>query len=346
MTRKTHSLARPRSDLFARQRRTWLQAALCTPLLAQSWPVCAQQSPAFAYPTKASKLIIPFPAGGATDYAARAIGTALSQLWQQPVVFDNRTGGGSTIGTEIGAKSAPDGYTLVMGIPAGVTIAPHIYPKLGYDPLTDLLPVAGFATSPLVVVVPADSPFKTFPELVDFARANPGKLSYASNGSGSLPHLTTEWFLSQAKVGMTHVPYRGSAQALPDLIAGRTQVMIDIIVSALPLIEGGKLRALAVTGAQPTSRLPGLPTVASLGYPGFAADQWYGLFLPAGTPETILKKIERDVRTVTADPRLRGQMWQRGAEIQYLDAKAMAGVVRTDSQHWAVIAKATGARAE
>lgn len=323
-------------------RRRLLVAAAATSLLTHAGFAGAQA----AYPAKPVKMVIPFPAGGATDYAARAIGTALAERWRQPVVFENRAGAGSTIGTELGAKSPPDGYTLVMGIPAGVTIAPHIYPKLGYNPAVDLLPVAGFATSPLVVVVPVDSPFKTFAELVAFARANPGKLSYASNGSGSLPHLTTEWFLSQAKVQMTHVPYRGSAQALPDLIAGRTQVMIDIIVSALPLIEGGKLRVLAVTGALPTSRLPGIATVASMGYPGFAADQWYGLFLPAGTPEAIVRKIEADVAAVTADARLRGQMWQRGAEIRYLPAKPLAAMVQGDSRRWAVIAKATGARAE
>ena len=324
-------------------RRQLLMAAISAPLAAHLPASFAQSA---AYPTRAAKLIIPFPAGGATDFAARAIGNALAETWRQSVVPENRVGAGSTIGTEMGAGSPPDGYTLLMGIPAGITIAPHIYPKLGYDPLVDLLPVAGFATSPLVVVVPSDSPFKTFAELVTYAKANPGKLSYASNGSGSLPHLTTEWFLSLAKISMLHVPYRGSAQALPDLIAGRTQVMIDIIVSALPLIEGGKLRALAVTGAQPTSRLPGVPTVASLGYPGFASDQWYGLFVPKDTPAAVVHKIESDVQVVTKDSRMRGQMWQRGAEVAFLPAKAFDAVVRTDSKRWAVIARATGARAE
>ena len=324
-------------------RRSLLQVAVCAVPLAYSPAGFAQNT---AYPNRAVKLIIPFPAGGATDFAARAIGNALAEAWRQPVVPENRVGAGSTIGTEMGAKSAPDGYTLVMGIPAGITIAPHIYPKLGYDPLVDLLPVAGFATSPLVVVVPADSPFKTFAELVAYARANPGKLSYASNGSGSLPHLTTEWFLSLAKINMTHVPYRGSAQALPDLIAGRTQVMMDIIVSALPLVEGGKLRALAVTGAQPTSRLPGVPTLASMGYAGLVSEQWYGLFVPKATPSEIVRKIENDVQLVTSDVRLRGQMWQRGAEVAFLSAKAFDAVVRADSKRWEAIAKATGARAE
>jgi tripartite-type tricarboxylate transporter receptor subunit TctC len=298
------------------------------------------------WPARPVRLVIPFPAGGATDYAARAIGGALAERWGQPVVFENRAGAGSTIGTEAGARSTPDGATLVMGIPAGVTIAPHIYPKLGYDPLQDLVPVAGFATSPLVLVVPAESPLRTFAELVAHARAHPGALGYASNGSGSLPHLATEWFLSQAGLRMQHVPYRGSAQALPDLISGRIQLMMDIIVSSLPLIEGGRLRVLAVTGAQPTTRLPGVPTVASLGYPGFAADQWYGLFFPRGTPEAIVRKAEADVAAAGADTRLRGQMWQRGAEIRILPARPFAAMVRADWERWGAIAKATGARAE
>ena len=326
-------------------RRRLLRAALAAPLGALAWTGAAGAAEN-AYPSRPLKLIIPFPAGGATDYAGRTLGTSLSALWREPIVFDNRAGAGSTIGTDMGAHSPPDGYTLVMGIPAGVTIAPHIYPRLGYKPLVDLVPVAGFATSPLVVVVPADSPFKSFQDLMAFARSHPGEISYASNGSGSLPHLTTEWFLSQAKLRMTHVPYRGSSQALPDLIAGRTQVMIDIIVSALPLIEGGKLRVLAVTGAKPTSRLPGVPTIASLGFPGFASDQWYGIFVPAGTPDAVVRKIEADIARVTADPVLRGQMWRRGAEIQYQPAAAFGASVRTDYDRWAAIAKSSGARAE
>jgi tripartite-type tricarboxylate transporter receptor subunit TctC len=206
--------------------------------------------------------------------------------------------------------------------------------------------VAGFATSPLVLVVPTESPFRTFADLVAHAKAHPGALSYASNGSGSLPHLTTEWFLSKSGLKMQHVPYRGSAQALPDLISGRIQLMMDIIVSSLPLIEGGKLRVLAVTGEQPTTRLPGVPTVASLGYPGFASDQWYGLFFPKGTPDAIVRKTEADVATAGADTRLRGQMWQRGAEIRILPARPFAAMVRADWERWGVIAKATGARAE
>ena len=195
-------------------RRRLLQAAALSPWLS-ALPRSQAQPTAGAYPNKPVRLIIPVPGRGATDYAARAIGSALGELWHQPIVFDNRSGAGSTIGTEAGAKAPADGYTLVLGIPAGVSIAPHIYPKLGYDPLTDMLPAAGFATSPLVVVVPADSPFKTLRELLAYARANPNKLSYASNGSGSLPHLTTEWFLSQTKTQMVHVPTAAARRPCP-----------------------------------------------------------------------------------------------------------------------------------
>lgn len=326
--------------LLSTRRRRLMQAVTLTALAP------ALISRAASYPAKPVRLVIPFPAGGATDYAARAVGQALAERWNQPVVFDNRSGAGSTIGTQIGAKSAPDGYTIVMGIPAGVSIAPHIYPNLGYDPLTDLIPITGFASSPLVVLVPTDSPFKTLSDLLTFAKANPGKLSYASNGAGSLPHLTTEWLLSQAKVQVMHVPYRGSAQALPDLVAGRTNFMIDIIVSGLPLVEGGKLRALAVTGPQRTTLLANVPTVAQSGFPGFAVDQWYGFFAPVGTPTEIVQQVAQDVKVVTESTRLRGLMWQRGAEVSYLSGPAFASMVQKDWQRWKTVAASTGARAQ
>lgn len=325
----------------ALRRRTLLQASASVALTG-SW---MHRARAAQWPDKPVRLVIPFPAGGATDYAGRAIGSALAQRWGQPMVFDNRAGAGSTLGMAIGAKSAPDGYTLVMGIPAGVSIAPHIYPTLAYDPLTDLQPIAGFATSPLVMAVPADSPFRTLAELLSFARANPGKLAYASNGNGSLPHLTTEWFLSKANAQVLHVPYRGSALALPDLVAGRVQMMIDIIVSALPLVSGGKLRALAVTGAQRSTLLPDVPTVAQSGFAGFSVEQWYGLFAPAGTPPNIVSKIEADVREATESTQLRGLMWQRGADVRFSAAQPFAREVKADWERWKQVAMATGAKA-
>ena len=208
------------------------------------------------------------------------------------------------------------------------------------------LPIAGIASSPMVVVVPANAPWRMLAELLTAARNKPGALAYASNDSGSLPHLATKWLATQAKVKLVHVPYRGSALALPDLVAGRVQLMVDIIVSALPLIEAGKLRALAVTGPQRSTLLPEVPTVARSGLPGFAVAQWYGLFAPAGTPAEIVARVEADVKTVTQNARLRGQMWQRGADVQFSSAGEFASAVKADWQRWKTVVAATGARAE
>ncbi len=298
------------------------------------------------WPTKPVKLVIPFPPGGASDYVGRAIGQALSDAWGQPVVVENKGGAGATIGTEAVAKAAPDGYTLLMGVNAGIVIAPHVYPKLNYDPLKELVPAAGFAVSPMILVVPADSPAKTMRDLIAMAKAKPGELSFASSGSGALPHLTTEQFMQAAGVKMTHVPYKGSGPALPDLIAGRTQMMIDVIVSAMPLVEGGKLRALAVTTAKRYPGLPDVPTMSEAGLPGFEAAQWYAIFAPAGTPASILERIQSDLAKATASPALKDSMAKRGAEMLYTPGVAFADIVRRDSARWERIARETGAKAD
>jgi tripartite-type tricarboxylate transporter receptor subunit TctC len=308
---------------------------------------CLIALPAAAqWPTKPVKLVIPFPPGGASDYVGRAIGQALSEAWGQPVVVENKGGAGATIGTEAVAKSAPDGYTLLMGVNAGIVIAPHVYPRLNYDPLKELAPAAGFAVSPMILVVPADSPAKTLRDLIAMAKAKPGELSFASSGSGALPHLTTEQFMQAAGVKMTHVPYKGSGPALPDLIAGRTQMMIDVIVSAMPLVEGGKLRALAVTTAKRYPGLPDVPTMSEAGLPGFEAAQWYAIFAPAGTPAPILERIQADLARATASPALKDSMSRRGAEMLFTPGSAFADLVRRDSARWEKIARETGARAD
>ena len=293
-------------------------ALVSTHLAAQTWPA------------KPVRLVVPFPPGGASDYVGRAIGQALSEQWNQPVVAENRGGAGATIGTEAVAKSAPDGYTLLMGVNAGIVIAPHVYPKLGYDPLKDLVAIAGFAESPMLVVVPADSPVRTIADLVALAKSKPGSLSYASSGSGALPHLTTELFMQQAGIRMLHVPYKGSGPALPDLVAGRTQLMIDIIVSALPLVQGGKLRALAVTTSRRYPSLPDLPTVSEAGIAGFEAAQWYGLFAPAGTPGAIVQRVQSDLAKLAQSPALRENLSKRGAEIAYASSASFTDTVRRD----------------
>jgi tripartite-type tricarboxylate transporter receptor subunit TctC len=270
----------------------------------------------------------------------------LSEAWGQPVVVENKGGAGATLGTEAVAKAAPDGYTLLMGVPAGIVIAPHVYPKLNYDPLKDLVPAAGFADSPMVMVVPADLPAKTLAEFIALARAKPGAMSFASSGSGALPHLTTEKFKLAAKLDMLHVPYKGSGLALPDLIAGRTQMMIDVIVSSLPMVQSGKLRALAVTTAKRDPTLPDVPTMNEAGLPGFVAGQWYGIFAPTGTPPAILARIQSDLARAMQSPELRDNFSKRGATAAFVEGARFAETVKKDSAQWAEIVRITGAKAD
>ena len=299
-----------------------------------------------AYPTKPVRMIIPFPPGGASDYVGRAAAQALSEMWGQNVVVDNRGGAGATIGTGLVAKSPPDGYTLLMGVNAGVVIAPSIYPDLSYDPAKDLAALASFALSPQLLVVTNGLPVKTVKDLVALAKSKPEQLAFASSGNGALPHLGAAMFNMMTGIKAVHVPYKGSGPALPDLIAGRTQYMIDIIVSALPLVQSGKLRMIAVTTTKRYPTLPEVPTVAESGLPGYEAAQWYGLFAPAGTPAAITKKIETDLVKLLDNKPLRAGLSQRGAEMMYGNSAQFTAVVKKDIAKWAKVVKETGARAD
>ncbi|MBX3650164.1 MAG: tripartite tricarboxylate transporter substrate binding protein [Burkholderiales bacterium] len=308
--------------------------------------LCMLPLAATAYPTKPVRLVIPFPPGGASDYVGRAVGQSLSELWKQNVVVDNRGGAGATIGTGLVAKGTPDGYTLLMGVNAGVVIAPSIYPDLSYDPRKDLAALASFALSPQLLVVTNGLPVKSVQDLVALAKSKPEQLSFASSGNGALPHLGAAMFNMMTGIKAVHVPYKGSGPALPDLIAGRTQYMIDIIVSALPLVQSGKLRMLAVTTTRRYPTLPEVPTVAESGLPGYEAAQWYGLFAPAGVPAAIAKKIETDIAKLLDNKTLRANLSQRGAEMMYGDSAQFTAVVKQDIAKWAKVVKETGARAD
>jgi tripartite-type tricarboxylate transporter receptor subunit TctC len=299
-----------------------------------------------AYPTKPVRLIIPFPPGGASDYVGRAVGQSLAEMWGQTVVVDNRGGAGATIGTGLVAKSPADGYTMLMGVNAGVVIAPSIYPELSYDPIKDLLPLASFALSPQLLVVTNGLPVKTVQDLVALAKSKPDQLSFASSGNGALPHLGAAMFNMMTGIKAVHVPYKGSGPALPDLIAGRTQYMIDIIVSALPMVQSGKLRMLGVTTTKRYPTLPDVPTIAESGLPGYEAAQWYGLFAPAGLPAPIAKKVEADVEKLLDNKPLRAGLSQRGAEMMYGNSAQFKAVVKQDIAKWAKVVKETGVRAD
>lgn len=310
-------------------------------LFAAAVPAWAQD-----YPSKAVRMIVPFPPGGASDYVGRVVAQSLSTAWGQNVVVDNRGGAGASIGTGLVAKSTPDGYTLLMGVNAGVVIAPNIYPDLAYDPRKDLTALSSFALSPQLLVVTNGLPVKSVKDLVALAKAKPGALTFASSGNGGLPHLAASMFNMMTDIKTVHVPYKGSGPALPDLIAGRTQYMIDIIVSALPLVQSGKLHMLAVTTAKRYPTLPEVPTVAESGLPGYEAAQWYGLFAPAGIPASIAKKIESDVAQLVENKTLRATLSQRGAEMMYGNSTQFTAVVKQDIAKWAKVVKETGARAD
>ncbi len=298
----------------------------------------------FAYPDKPIRIVVPFTPGGSADIFARAIGQKMSESWKQQVVIDNRAGSGGVIGSEIAAKSAPDGYTLMLGITANIAINPAVYKKLPYDPVRDFAPVTLVAAAPYVMVVPPSLPVKTAKDFIMLAAAKPGQLNYASLGNGSAGHLTAELFASMAGIRLAHVPYKLIGSVLTDLMSGQVQLFFLGVVSAQTQIKGGKLRAIGITGARRSAMLPDVPTVAESGVRGYEVTGWYGVFVPAGTPRPIVEQLNREIVRILKLPDVSERLSAEGAELIGDTPQQFAAYIGSEIVKWSKVVKLSGAR--
>ena len=297
-----------------------------------------------AYPTRPVRIIVAFPAGGPTDIAARLLGQWLSMRLGQEFIIENRAGASGNIGTEAVVRSAPDGYTLLMAVSPN-TINATLYRKLSYDFLRDVVPVANVAEFPLVMEVSLSFPVKTVPEFIAYAKANPGKITYASAGIGTPDHVAGELFKLMAGVDMLHVPYRGGAPALVDLIAGQVQARFDPLSSSIEYIKAGSLRALAVTTATRSEALPEVPTVAET-LPGYEASAFFGMAVPKGTPPEIVDKLNKEVNAALADANIKARLADLGGILIPGSPADFGKVVADETEKWAKVIKAGGVALE
>ncbi|HET9663196.1 MAG TPA: tripartite tricarboxylate transporter substrate binding protein [Burkholderiales bacterium] len=297
---------------------------------------------AAAYPTKSIRMVIALAPGGGVDTTGRFIAQKLNEAWGQPVVADNRPGAGGTIAAELVARAAPDGYTILM-TSAGITITPSLM-KLSYDAAKDLLPVTQAAVSPGVLVVHPSLPVKNVKELIAFARSKPGELFFSSSGQGSAQHLTIELFSQMAGLKMTHVPYKGTAPSITDVVAGRIALTVASVISTRPMFTTGKLRALAVVGPKRTPALPEYPTIAESGVPGFGVENWYALFLPGGTPKAIAVKLQEEISRVLLAPDTRKVLLGQGLDAVGNSQDEFARLYVAEIAKWAKVVKTTGVR--
>lgn len=297
-----------------------------------------------AYPSKAIRVVVPFPPGGGTDIIAREVTQKVASSTGWTFVIDNKPGAGGNLGVDAVAKAPTDGYTLVLGQTSNLAINPTLYAKLPYNPQKDLAPIGLVASAPLVIVVPAQSPFKTLADLVAAAKAKPGEVNFASPGNGTVAHLTGEQFQRTAGVKFQHVPYKGANQALTDVTSGQVQIYVSSVPSVLQQIRTGKLRPLAVTSAKRVDDLPQAPTVGESGYKGFDAVTWFGFLAPAGTPKDTLTRLNAEFNKALQQADLRKRLGDEGADPLGGTPEQFAELIREDMVRWGKTVKESGAR--
>jgi tripartite-type tricarboxylate transporter receptor subunit TctC len=319
-------------------RRTFLRLAAASAAL----PAVSRAARAQAYPSRPLRMIIGYPPGGSADITARLTGQWLSEKLGQPVVIESRPGAATNLATEAVVRAPADGYTLLLVAPANAINA-TLYEKLNFNFMRDIEPVAGIIRFPNVVVVNPQLPIKTIPELIAYAKANPGKLNMASSGNGSTIHMSGELFKMLTGINMVHVPYRGGAPALTDLIAGQVHVMFDNIPTSAEHVKSGRLRGLAVTSIEPSQVLPNLPTVAEF-LPGYEASAWYGLGVPKGTPAEMVDKLNKAMNEVLADPKAQARFTELGASLLPGSAAEWGKLVADETEKWGKVVKFSGAK--
>lgn len=307
-------------------------AALCAAAVAQT------------YPAKAVRIVVGYPPGGPTDLLARIVAQKLTESWGQQVLVDNRPGASGMIGAEITVRAAPDGYTLLM-VPVTYAVTPSLYPKMTYDAAKDLAPVAQVAAAPFILVVHPTLPVKTVRDLITLARSRPGQLNYASASTGGMPHLAGELFNSMTGVKMVHIPYKGAAPATTDLLAGQVQLMFNNMLSAMPQVKNGRLRAIAVTSTKRSAAAPELPAIAET-VPGYEASGWYAALAPAATPRELIAKINNDMNRIMKMPDVTQRLAGDGVEAVGTTPEQFGTYLRAEIAKWGKVVKASGARAD
>ena len=311
-------------------------------------PCFALFAPAQAqtYPTKPIRLIVPYPPGGGNDTIARLLAAKINESWGQQLIVDNRPGAGTTIGTAMAAHAAPDGYTIVMSSVATHAMAPQLYANPGYDPLKDFAPVTLLATTPMLMAISAGAPYKTLSELISAAKAAPGKLSYASGGNGTPPHLAAAIFTEKTGVQMVHVPYKGSGPALVDVMAGQVTTIIDTAASATPHVRSGKMRGIAITGKRRWPDLPEVPTFAEGGLADYDASAWYSIHAPAGTPAAIINKLNVELVRIVNLPDIKERFRQMSAEAVGNTPQEFDVFVKAEIAKWGKVIKSLNLRVD
>lgn len=298
------------------------------------------------WPTKPVTVVVPWPPGGPSDTAARPVSKAMSEALGQPFVVDNRGGASGNIGSALVAKAAPDGQTLLITSSSPIVINPHVYKQMPFDPQKDLAPVTNLLRVPLVLVVHPSVPAKNLKELIQHVKSEQGRFQYASSGNGTPQHMTGELFKTTAKLDMVHVPYKGSAPAITDLLGGHAPMMFDSTVAILPHIKSGKVRAIALTGSKRSPQLPDVPTFAEAGLPGVESYAWYGLFVPAKTPKELVAKINAAALAAMKQPEYQNVLKETGSDYVGDTPENFAAFVKAESDKWGKVAKETGAKVD